>query len=201
MKISYLTDGIFKNNAVFKQFLGLCPVLAVTVSVVNGFSMGVATMLVLICSNVVISIVAQYIPKNIRIPSYIIIIASFVTMVDLFMKAYFYDIHQVLGLFIPLIVVNCIVLGRAEAFASKHSIFDSLLDALGTGIGFTIVLSILGGVRELLGTGKLLGFSVLPSDFPQIIVMILPPGAFITLGFLMAGYVYLLNRNNSKKVQ
>ncbi len=197
MKLSYLTDGIFKNNAIFKQFLGLCPTLAVTVSVMNGFSMGLATMSVLLCSNIVISLIAKYIPKNVRIPSYIVVIASFVTMVDLFMKAYFFDIHQVLGLFIPLIVVNCIVLGRAEAFASKHGVFNSILDALGTGIGFTLVLSILGGIREILGTGKLLGIELFPSSFNPIIVMILPPGAFITLGFLMVGYLYIMD----KKVQ
>ncbi|MDR2883939.1 MAG: electron transport complex subunit E [Deferribacteraceae bacterium] len=185
MNIKNFTDGLIKNNAVFKQMLGLCPALAVTTTMLNGIAMGLATTAVLAGSNVVISALKSVIPNKVRIPAYIVVIATLVTMVDLLMNAYLHDLHKVLGLFIPLIVVNCIVLGRAESFASKNGIFASLLDGLGNGIGFTLGLAILAAVREILGSGTILGVSL---STPPIIVFILPPGAFLALGFLMAGY-------------
>ena len=169
--------GLWDENPVFRQLLGMCPTLAVTTSLINGFSMGVATSFVMICSSVIISIVRKLIPKEVRIASYILIIATFVTMVDLFLKGNFPDISKALGPFIPLIVVNCLILGRAEGYASKHNPIFSFVDALGMGIGFTISLSLLGGIREILGSGML--------GEPWVI-MILPAGAFITLGLLIA---------------
>lgn len=191
MLLNRLTDQIFKNNAIFKQVLGLCPTLAVTTSALNGAGMGLATAAVLACSNVAISVFARFIPKSVRIPAFIVIIACFVTVVNLLMNAYLHDLHEVLGLFIPLIVVNCLVLGRAEAFASKNPVFDSLLDGLGAGIGFTLALILLGVCRELLGVGSVFGFPIMPESYKPIILMVLPPGAFIMLGFLMAGAAYI----------
>jgi len=185
VRLNSLTDGIYKNNAVMKQVLGLCPALAVTTSAINGLGMGLATTAVLMGSNVVVALVKNLIPSKVRIPAFIVIIATFVTVVDLVMNAYMHDLHKVLGLFIPLIVVNCVVLGRAESFASKNGVFDSLLDGIGTGLGFTLALFVLGGVREILGNGSILGFDLFGSSFYPSIVMILPPGAFIALGFLM----------------
>lgn len=178
--------GFWELNPVFKLVLGMCPTLAVTTAAVNGIGMGLATTFVLVCSNMVISILRNFIPKRVRIPAFIVVIASFVTIIDLVMAGYFYQLHKELGLFIPLIVVNCIILGRAEAFASKNNIFASLLDGLGIGLGFTISLTILGAIREILGNGTLFGLHVLPTTYTPIIVFILPPGAFLTLGFLMA---------------
>lgn len=186
MKISVLTDGIFKNNPVMKQVLGLCPTLAVTTSAINGIAMGLATMGVLMGSNVVVSMVKDVIPAKVRIPAFIVIIASFVTVIDLMMNAYLHDLHKLLGLFIPLIVVNCIVLGRAESFASKNNMFNSLLDGIGSGVGFTLTLFVLGSVREIMGNGSLFGVSLFGSGYSPSILMILPPGAFLVLGFLMA---------------
>lgn len=191
MKISVLTDGIFKNNPVMKQVLGLCPTLAVTTSAINGIAMGLATMGVLMGSNMVVSMVRNIIPEKVRIPAFVVIIASFVTVIDLMMNAYLHDLHKLLGLFIPLIVVNCIVLGRAESFASKNNVFSSLLDAIGSGIGFTLTLFILGSIREVLGNGTLFGVSLFGSGFSPSILMILPPGAFLVLGFLMAANNYI----------
>lgn len=199
MRLKSFTDGIFSNNPVMKQVLGLCPTLAVTTSAINGIGMGLATTVVLIGSNTVVSLVKNLIPAKVRIPAFIVIIASFVTVVDLLMNAYVHDLHKVLGLFIPLIVVNCVVLGRAESFASKNSLFDSILDGLGTGLGFTLALFILGGVREVLGNGSILGHSLFPAGFSPSIVMILPPGAFIALGFLMMGYNYVEERKRVKR--
>lgn len=195
MKLNNLTDGIFKNNAIFKQMLGLCPTLAVTTSAENGLAMGLATMSVLICSNIVISLLSKLIPSKARIPAYIVIIACFVTVVDLFMNAYFHSLHKSLGLFIPLIVVNCIVLGRAEAFASKNKVFDSILDAIGTGIGFTISLTILAIFRELIGVGSIFGVNIMPDFYFPVILAILPPGAFIFLGFILAFTKYISSKN------
>ena len=178
-------NGILKENPIFVLVLGMCPTLATTTSAVNGMSMGLATMFVLVCSNVVISILRNLIPDKVHIPAYIVVIASFVTMVQLLMQAYVPAIYETLGLFIPLIVVNCIVLGRAEAFAAKNNVGLSLLDGLGMGLGFTIALTILGAVRELLGTGMFFGQLVYPDNYGMLI-FVLAPGAFIALAYLMA---------------
>ena len=180
------TKGLWSLNPVFKLVLGMCPTLAVTTAAMNGIGMGLATTFVLVCSNIVIALVRNIIPKKVRIPAFIVIIASFVTIIDLLMAGYFYELHKELGLFIPLIVVNCVILGRAEAFASKNNLFASLLDGLGIGLGFTLSLTALGAVREILGNGTLFGIHVLPHAYIPIIVFTLPPGAFLTLGFLMA---------------
>ena len=185
-RIETLTRGLWKDHPIFRLVLGMCPTLAVTTSVVNGLGMGLATTFVLLCSNVIISLLRGFIPKKVRIPSFIVVIATFVTVVDLVMHGYFYDLHKSLGLFIPLIVVNCIILGRAEAFASRNGIFDSLLDAIGMGVGFTLGLMVLGGVREILGNGTIFGVSLFGDGYLPMLVMILPPGAFLSLGFLLA---------------
>jgi electron transport complex protein RnfE len=179
--------GIWRDNAVFRLLLGLCPTLAVTTSAANGLGMGLATSFVLICSNIVVSLMRNVIPAKVRIPAFIVIIASFVTVVQLCMEAYAYDMYKSLGIFIPLIVVNCLILGRAEAFASKNGPLISVVDGLGMGTGFTLALFVLGGVREIFGSGTLLGFSLLGASYQPFLLMILPPGAFITLGFLLAG--------------
>ena len=176
--------GFFKENAVFVQLLGMCPTLGVTTTAVNGLGMGLATTFVLLMSNIVVSLVKNFIPDKVRIPAYIVIIASFVTIVDLVMAGYVPDLHENLGLFIPLIVVNCVVLGRAEAFASKNGVVSSIFDGLGMGLGFTMALVMLGSVRELLGSLSLFGFKFV--DMDGILLFILPPGAFIALGFLIA---------------
>ncbi len=190
-----LTKGIIKENPTFVLLLGMCPTLAVTTSAINGMGMGLATMVVLISSNIVISALRKVIPDNIRIPAFIVIIASFVTIVGMLMKAYLPALDAALGIFIPLIVVNCIILGRAEAFAFSNGILDSLADGLGMGLGFTLSLTVLGSVRELLGVGSIFGFSLLPASFEPIILMILPPGAFLTLGLLIG----LINKISSMK--
>ncbi|HHO75908.1 MAG TPA: electron transport complex subunit E [Deltaproteobacteria bacterium] len=176
--------GIWRENPVFILVLGMCPVLAVTTSAANGLAMGLAATFVLLCSNIVISVIRSIVPDRVRIPVFIVIIASFVTVVDLVMSGYFRSLHHSLGLFIPLIVVNCIILGRAEAFASKNSLFLSIADGLGMGAGFTLALVILGGVRELFGNGSIFSYQLLGSGYEPILVMILPPGAFLTLGIL-----------------
>lgn len=181
------TDAVFKNNAIFKQVLGLCPTLAVTTTLLNGAGMGLATTAVLTCSNMVIAMLRNFIPDKIRLPAFILIISSFVTMVDLIMNAYMHDLHKVLGLFIPLIVVNCIVFGRAESFAAKNPVGASFLDGLGSGLGFTLSLCVLASVRELLGSGSILGVNMLGGIIPPVIIFVLPPGAFLALGFLFAG--------------
>ncbi len=189
------TRGFWKENPIFRLLLGLCPTLAVTTSVENGIGMGLASTFVLICSNLMISLLRNFIPKKVRIPAYIVVIASFVTIVDLAMHAWFFELHKSLGLFIPLIVVNCIILGRAEAFASRNPVSLALVDGVGMGLGFTLGLAVLGGVREIFGSGSLLGYSVFGSNYPPALVMILPPGAFLTLGFLLAG----MNRLEEKR--
>ncbi|ADD68676.1 electron transport complex, RnfABCDGE type, E subunit [Denitrovibrio acetiphilus DSM 12809] len=199
MSLKTFTNGIFGNNPVMKQVLGLCPALAVTTSAINGIAMGLATTAVLIGSNSVVSLVKNMIPAKVRIPAYIVIIASFVTVVDLVMNAYVHELHKVLGLFIPLIVVNCVVLGRAESFASKNGLLRSIMDAVGTGLGFTLALMVLGGVREVLGNGSIMGFDLFGAGFKPSIVMILPPGAFIALGFLMMMYNYVEERKRVKR--
>lgn len=184
-QLSNFSKGFIKENPVFVLLLGMCPTLGTTTSAVNGLGMGLATTFVLVMANVVISLVKNVIPAKVRIPSYIVIIASFVTMVDLSMAGFLPALHAQLGLFIPLIVVNCIVLGRAEAFASKNSVGSSLIDGLGMGLGFSFALTLLGAVRELLGSGKVFGLSIYPDTYGML-VFILAPGAFIALGYLTA---------------
>lgn len=177
--------GFWQDNPILVMLLGMCPTLAVTTSAINGLTMGLAVVFVLTCSSLFVSIVRNIIPKQVRIPVFIVIIATFVTMVDLFLKAFLLDLSKALGPFIPLIVVNCIILGRAEAFASKNSVFRSVIDALGVSFGFTVTLIILGSIREILGMRTLFGHPVLGEGFEPWIVMLLPPGAFITLGLLL----------------
>ncbi|MEJ5352354.1 MAG: electron transport complex subunit E [Melioribacteraceae bacterium] len=179
------TKGLWEINPTFKQILGMCPTLAVTVSAINGIAMALATTFVLVFSSFLISCVRKLIPNQVRIASYIVIIATFVTIADLVMKAKFPELSKALGPFVPLIVVNCIILGRAEAFASKNSPIRSVMDALGNGIGFLIALTIMGSIRELLGSRTIFGYQILPNSFEPLLVMILPAGAFITLGLLM----------------
>lgn len=179
------TKGFIKTNPLFRLVLGMCPTLAVTTAAINGVAMGLATTAVLVCSNVVISSVRRFVPEQVRIPIFIVVIASFVTIVDMLMHGYFLELHHVLGLFVPLIVVNCIILGRAEAFASKNPVVYSLVDGLGMGLGFTIALIILGSIREVLGNGTIFGVSVSGGSFEPALIMLLPPGAFVTLGVLL----------------
>jgi len=183
--IGELLKGFWEENPIFVMLLGMCPTLAVTTSAINGLTMGLAVVFVLTCSSVIVSMVRNIVPKQVRIAAFIIIIATFVTMVDLFLKAFLLDLSKALGPFIPLIVVNCIILGRAEAFASKNKVWLSLLDALGVSLGFTVTLVVLGGIREILGMKTFFGMSVLGASFEPWIIMLLPPGAFITLGFLL----------------
>ena len=183
--VKTFTKGLIKENPILVLLLGCCPTLATTTSAINGMSMGVATTFDLIMSNLVISLLKGFIPDKVRIPCFIVVIASFVTIVQLVMQAYVPDIYETLGLFIPLIVVNCIVLGRAEAFASKNTVFPSILDGAGMGLGFTLALTVLGCVRELLGSGSVFGIGILP-ETANILLFILPPGAFIALGFMIA---------------
>jgi len=178
--------GLWVEHPVFRQLLGMCPTLAVTTSAINGLSMGAAVIFVLFFSSLVVSLIKKIIPHQVRIAVYTVIIATFVTIVDIFFKAQFPDISQALGPYIPLIIVNCIILGRCEAFASKHSLSSSLLDALGMGLGFTWGVFLLGSIREFFGSGAILGFRLLPLSFNPLIVMILPAGAFLVLGFLVA---------------
>lgn len=182
-----LTKGLWRENAVFRLLLGLCPTLAVTTSAENGLGMGLATTFVLLCSNIVVSLLRKVIPAKVRIPAFIVIIASFVTVVQLTMEAYLYDLHKALGIFIPLIVANCLILGRAEAFASKRSLIPSVVDGVGMGVGFTLALFVLGAVRELFGAGTIFGVSLFGAAYQPLLLMILPPGAFISLGLLLAG--------------
>lgn len=184
-KLQLITKGLVKENPTFVLLLGMCPTLGTTTSAVNGMSMGIATMFVLIMSNIVVSLVKNVIPAKVRIPSFIVIIASFVTVVQLVMQAYVPDLYNTLGVFIPLIVVNCIILGRAEAFASKHGPFASMLDGLGIGLGFTGSLTLLGIVREVLGSGSIFGAKFLPAGMDGVLIFVLAPGAFIALGYLL----------------
>jgi electron transport complex protein RnfE len=182
-KLQLITKGFVKENPTFVLLLGMCPTLATTTSAVNGMSMGLATMFVLILSNMVISAIASFIPDKVRIPSYIVVIATFVTLLQFVMQAYVPDIYETLGLFIPLIVVNCIVLGRAEAFANKNTVVDSALDGIGIGLGFTMSLTLLGIVREVLGSGSVFGFKFIEGD--GILAFVLAPGAFLALAYLI----------------
>ncbi|ERJ66022.1 RnfABCDGE type electron transport complex subunit E [Porphyromonas gingivalis] len=191
--LSVIINGIIKENPTFVLLLGMCPTLATTTSAINGMSMGLATMFVLICSNMVVSLVKYLIPDMVRIPAFIVIIAGFVTILQMLIKAYMPDLDKSLGIFIPLIVVNCIVLGRAEAVASKKGLLHSMFDGIGIGLGFTLSLTVLGIVRELLGSGKLFDFAVFNESYGALI-FVLAPGAFIALGYLIA----LVNKMKKK---
>ncbi len=193
--------GLLRENPLFVLALGLCPSLAVTTSLFNGIGMGLAATFVLVCSNTVISLLRDFIPKGVRIPAYIVVIASFVTIVEMLMEAYVFALHQALGVFIPLIVVNCIILGRAEAFASRNGVWRSVLDGLGMGLGFTLALVLMGAAREILGNGTILTGTpleviVFGAAFKAspVLVMVLPPGAFLTLALLMAGINHWMRR-------
>ncbi len=188
--LNNFTKGIFRENPVFVMMLGMCPTLGVTTSMANGIGMGLATLFVLIMSNLAISLVKNLIPAMVRIPCYIVIIASFVTIISLLMEAYLPEIHAKLGIYIPLIVVNCIILGRAEAFASKNGLWQSFLDALGMGIGFTFALSLLGAVREILGAGSIMGWNFIGDNSYPVLLFIMPPGAFLAL----AGLIMFFNK-------
>ncbi len=182
-KAKIILSGIVRKNPTFVLMLGMCPTLATTTSAVNGAGMGAATMAVLILSNIVISLIKGIIPSKVRIPAYIVIIAAFVTIVELMMKAYLPELSKSLGVFIPLIVVNCIILGRAEGFAAKNGVFDSALDGIGTGLGFTLALTLVGAVREMLGSGSIFGHKFIAGD--GMLIFVLAPGAFLVLGYLM----------------
>lgn len=202
-KVSLLQEyvkGLWDINPVFKQVLGMCPTLAVTVSAINGIAMALATTFVLVFSSLIISLVRKLIPNQVRIASFIVVIATFVTIVDLVMKAEFPSLSKALGPFIPLIVVNCLILGRQEAFASKNGPLRSILDALGSGTGFLIALFALGSIREILGSGTILGFQVMPAGFEEWLIMILPGGAFLTLGLMMGfANAYLEKRKKAEQ--
>lgn len=192
-KLSLITKGFIKDNPTFVLVLGMCPTLATTTSAMNGLEMGLATMFVLILSNIFISLIAPVVPDKVRIPVYIVVIATFVTVLQLAMQAFVPDVYETLGLFIPLIVVNCIVLGRAEAFANKNSVGDSALDGIGIGLGFTISLTVIGIVREILGSGSVFGWKFIAGD--GILAFVMAPGAFLVLGYLMV----LFNKFLAKK--
>jgi electron transport complex protein RnfE len=182
-KVSLILDGFVKNNPVFVLVLGMCPTLATTTSALNGLEMGLATLFVLVLSNMAISLLAPIVPDKVHIPVYIVVIATFVTVLQLVMQAYTPGAYTTLGLFIPLIVVNCIVLGRAEAFANKHGVLESALDGLGVGLGFTLSLTVIGIVREILGSGSIFGWKFIPGD--GVLAFVMAPGAFLVLGYLM----------------
>ena len=183
-KLQIITSGILKNNPTFVLVLGMCPTLGTTTSAINGMGMGVATMAVLIMSNLVISLIKNLIPSKVRIPAFIVVIASFVTIIQMLMQAYVPSLYASLGVFIPLIVVNCIILGRAEAIASKNGPIDSILDGIGIGVGFTLALTAVGSVREVLGSGEIFGYSLGIANYMPL-VFVLAPGAFLVLGYLM----------------
>lgn len=202
MKNNYLKQlksGILDQNPTLVQLLGMCPTLATTTSLKNAFGMGMAATAVLICSNVFISLLRKFIPKQVRIAAYIVIVSGFVTAVELLMRTYMVSLYRSLGLFIPLIVVNCIILARAEAFASKNPPLPSAMDGLSMGLGFTFALCILGTVRELLGSGSLLGHRILPAAYPDMVIFILPAGAFLTLGFTIAAVQKIKDTVEEKK--
>jgi len=183
--VQEFTKGIGPENPIFRLVLGLCPALAVTTSLLNGLGMGVAATFVLLCSNTIVSLIKGVVPPKIRIPIYIVVIATFVSITEMFMAAYAPDLHKALGIFVPLIVVNCVILGRAEAFAGKNGLFRSIIDALGMGMGFTVALCTLAAIREMLGDGKLLGYPVMGQSFEPVLLMILPAGGFFVMGLLM----------------
>ena len=197
--INQFKNGIIDNNPVLVQLLGMCPTLATTTSVGNAIGMGLAATAVLICSNILISLLRKFIPKQVRIAAYIVIISGFVTAVELLIKAYFFDLYGSLGLFIPLIVVNCIILGRAEAYASKNPVIPSAIDGVAMGLGFTFALVLVATVREILGAGSFLGIELFGENFAPAVIFILPAGAFLTLGFIAAAVQTLNARSKDKK--
>lgn len=192
--MKHLTNGFFKENPTFVLVLGTCPTLAVTTAAMNGIGMGAATTFVLVFSNLFIALLKNFIPDKVRIAAFIVVIATFVTIVDLVMKAYVPSLYATLGIFIPLIVVNCIILGRAEAFAQKNNVVPAILDGIGMGIGFTLALTLMASIRELLGNGTIFDIRILPENATTILIFILPPGAFITYGYLIA----IMNRIKAK---
>ena len=196
--MSILKNGIFNENPIFRLMLGMCPTLAVTTTAFNGIGMGLAATFVLVGSNVVISLLRNFIPAKVRIPAFIVVIASFVTMVQLLLKAYVPALDKSLGLFIPLIVVNCIILARAESFASKNGVGSSLLDGIGMGLGFTVALFLVAALREIFGNGTFFGISLLGENFEPVLMMVLPPGGFITLGLLL-GLINKISMIRKKK--
>jgi len=195
-----LLDGLLRQNPVLVQFLGLCPMLAVSTTVVNGVGMGLSTAAALICSNVVIALLRAFIPRQVRIAAYVVVIAGFATIVDLLLRAYLPELSGSLGLFIPLIAVNCIIIARAEKFASKNTVFDALIDGLGMGMGFTAVLIILSSVREILGSGTWFGIQVFGEGYQPALMMILPPGGFLALGTLIATARYFMRKYGDRTV-
>ena len=192
-------NGIVTENPTFRLVLGMCPTLAITTSVLNGLGMGLATAFVLVCSNFVFSLIRNFVPSKVRIPAYIVVIATFVTIVQLLLEAFLPSLSQSLGLFIPLIVVNCIIFARAESFASKNPPLASMADGLGMGLGFTISLSIISAVRELIGSGTLLGFPVLGSNYPGVLLFILAPGGYITLGLVMVAFNAVMKKIDGRR--
>lgn len=192
--LKYFTNGFIKENPTFVLVLGTCPTLAVTTAAMNGIGMGVATTFVLVFSNLMIAALKNFIPDKVRIAAFILVIATFVTIVDLVMKAYTPDLYKTLGIFIPLIVVNCIILGRAEAFAQKNAIIPAILDGLGMGLGFTLAITLMGSIREILGNGSIFDIRLVSQDTKTILMFILPPGAFLTYGYLIA----IMNRFKQK---
>ncbi len=192
--VSEFSKGLYKQNPVFKQALGLCPTLAVSNSVESAVGMGLAATFVLICSNIIISLIRKIVPGKIRIPIYIVVIATFVTIVDLAMAGFLPALHKTLGIFVPLIVVNCIILGRAEAYAGRNNVGMSFIDGLGMGLGFTLALVLLGTIREFMGAGALLGIPIMSPNFEPVLIMILPPGAFLTIGFVLGFFNWLEKR-------
>jgi electron transport complex protein RnfE len=186
MSLKTFLNGLWNQNPVFRLILGMCPTLAVTNAAINGLTMGLATLFVLVCSGILVSLIRKLIPSKVRIPCYIVIIATFVTIADYILAAFSHPTHKVLGIYVPLIVVNCIILGRMEAFASKNPLLKTLEDSLGMGLGFTGGLLLLSSIREFLGFGTIFGLTILGSSYPQMLIMKLPTGAFITLGLLIA---------------
>lgn len=198
-KLNYMTNGLVADNPVLVQLLGMCATLATSTAALNGMSMGLATTAVLVGSNIGISALRKLIPDKIRIPSFVVVIATFVTIVDLLMHAYVPALYKQLGIFIPLIVVNCIIFARAEAFAFSHTVLESALDGLGMGIGFTLTLTVLGAFREILGAGTIFGISIFGESFKPVLMMIMPPGAFISLGLLIAAVNIITKKLKAKK--
>ena len=198
-KLSYLTNGIIKENPVLRLVLGTCPTLAVTTAAFNGLGMGLAATFVLICSNIAISALRKVIPDKVRLPAYITVIATFVTIVQMLVQAYVQDLYSALGVYLPLIVVNCIILGRAEMFASKNKPLDSALDGLGMGLGFTLTLVLMGSIREILGSGTWFGMTVIPASIDRFTFMTTPAGGFFTFGCLMALVIFIENKTGNKK--
>lgn len=198
--VKEFTKGLWNEIPPFRLVLGLCPVLAVTTAAKNGLGMGLATTFVLVCANLLISLLRNLIPRKVRIAAFIVVIASFVVIVELLMQAYFYPLFKVLGIFIPLIVVNCIILGRAEAFASKHKVIPSIADGLGMGIGFTLSLTFLGSIREIIGSGTLFGHSIMWDSFEPFSIMVQAPGAFICLGLILALMNWISVKQKRKEI-